>query len=84
MPAGYEAIRDHFLDHKDPKTGKAMSLKDAKKHAAMIWNSTHAGTGQTVGNWRKKRKTVEKGRLNKEEICFKEEICRRSSDFSGV
>jgi hypothetical protein len=30
-------------------------LKDAKKHAAMIWNSTHAGTGQTVGNGRKKK-----------------------------
>ena len=55
-PAGYEAIRDKFLEHKDPKTGKAMKLKDAKKHAAMIWNSTHAGTGQTVGNGRKKRK----------------------------
>ena len=52
-PAGYEAIKDKFLEHKDPKTGKAMSLKDAKKHAAMIWNSTHKGTGQTVGNGRK-------------------------------
>ena len=47
--SGYEA-------NKDPKTGKAMSLKDAKKHTAMVWNSTHAGTGQTVGNGRKKRK----------------------------
>jgi hypothetical protein len=55
MPAGYEKIRDHFLEHKDPKTGKAMSLKDAKKHAAMIWNASHAGTGQTVGNGRKKK-----------------------------
>lgn len=52
-PAGYEKIRDSFLNHKNPKTGKAMSLKDAKKHAAMIWNSTHKGTGQTVGNGRK-------------------------------
>ena len=56
MPHGYEMIRDKFLEHKDPKTGKAMSLKDAKKHAAMIWNSTHVGTGQTVGKGRKKRK----------------------------
>ena len=55
LPAGYEKIRDRFLEHKDPKTGKAMSLKDAKKHAAMIWNSTHAGTGQTVGRGRKKK-----------------------------
>ena len=54
--SGYEAIRDKFLEHKDPKMGKAMSLKDAKKHTAMVWNSTHAGTGQTVGNGRKKRK----------------------------
>jgi hypothetical protein len=52
-PAGYEAIKDKFLHHVDPKTGKAMKLKDAKKHAAMIWNSTHKGTGQTVGNGRK-------------------------------
>ena len=57
MPHGYEMIRDKFLEHKDPKTGKAMSLKDAKKHAAMIWNSMHAGTGQTVGNGRKKKKS---------------------------
>jgi hypothetical protein len=55
-PAGYEAIKDKFLHHVNPKTGKAMSLKDAKKHAAMIWNSTHAGTGQTVGNGRSKKK----------------------------
>jgi hypothetical protein len=51
-PAGYEKIRDKFLTHKG-KNGKTMSLKDAKKHAAMIWNSTHKGTGQTVGNGRK-------------------------------
>jgi hypothetical protein len=53
MPKGYEEIRDKFLTHKNPKTGKTMSLKNAKKHAAMIWNSTHAGTGQTVGRGRK-------------------------------
>ena len=51
-PVGYEKIRDKFLTHKG-KNGKTMSLKDAKKHAAMIWNSTHKGTGQTVGNGRK-------------------------------
>ena len=51
-PAGYEKIRDKFLSHKDPKTGKTMSLKNAKKHAAMIWNATHKGTGETVGNGR--------------------------------
>jgi hypothetical protein len=53
MPAGYEKIRDKFLTHKDPKTGKTMSLKNAKKHAAMIWNAANAGTGNTVGNGRK-------------------------------
>ena len=52
MPRGYEEIRDKFLTHKG-KNGKTMSLKDAKKHAAMIWNSTHKGTGQTVGRGRK-------------------------------
>jgi hypothetical protein len=55
MPHGYEMIKDKFLHHVNPKTGKAMSLKDAKKHAAMIWNASHAGTGQTVGNGRKKK-----------------------------
>jgi hypothetical protein len=43
MPAGYEKIRDAFV-----KKGK--SLKYAKKHAAMIWNSTHKGA-QAVGRY---------------------------------
>lgn len=46
MPAGYEKIKKSFL-----KKGK--SLKAAKKSAAKIWNSTHKGTGQTVGRGRK-------------------------------
>ena len=45
MPAGYEKIKAGLL-----KKGK--SLKSAKKHAAMIWNSKHKGTGQTVGRGR--------------------------------
>ncbi len=35
MPAQYEAIRD--------KLAKRMPLKEAKKHAAMIYNSKHPG-----------------------------------------
>lgn len=34
MPAQYEAIRDKFLT-------QGMSSKEAKKHAAMIYNSKH-------------------------------------------
>jgi hypothetical protein len=45
MPAGYEKIRDSLKK-------KGMSLKSAKKHAAMIWNSKHKG-GETVGRGRK-------------------------------
>jgi hypothetical protein len=45
MPAGYEKIRDQFIK-------KGMSTKNAKKHAAMIWNANHKGTGQTVGRGR--------------------------------
>lgn len=41
MPAGYEHIRDKFVS-------QGMSLASAKKHAAMIWNSTHKGP-QAVG-----------------------------------
>lgn len=37
MPKGYEEIRNKFVS-------QGMSLKDAKKHAAMIWNSTHKGS----------------------------------------
>jgi len=36
MPAQYEAIRDKFI-------AKGMSVKEAKKHAAMIYNSLHPG-----------------------------------------
>jgi len=36
MPPGYEKIRDKFIS-------KGKSSKYAKKHAAMIWNSTHSG-----------------------------------------
>lgn len=36
MPAQYEAIKEKFLS-------KGMSLKDAKKHAAMIYNHLHPG-----------------------------------------
>lgn len=44
MPPGYEKIRDKFLIK-----GKSMSY--AKKHAAMIWNSTHKGSS-AVGRGR--------------------------------
>lgn len=43
MPAGYEKIRDQFIK-------KGMSEEQAKKHAAMIWNSTHKGA-QAVGRY---------------------------------
>jgi hypothetical protein len=36
MPAQYEAIRDKFIE-------QGMSAKEAKKHAAMIYNSLHPG-----------------------------------------
>lgn len=36
MPAGYEKIRDSFIQ-------KGMSTKAAKTKAAKIWNSTHKG-----------------------------------------
>jgi len=45
MPAGYEKIRDKFIS-------QGMSEKDAKKHAAMIWNSTHKGS-KSVGRYSK-------------------------------
>ena len=45
MPAGYEKMRDTFVR-------KGMSLKGAKKRAAMIWNSKHPGNPVT----RKKHK----------------------------
>jgi hypothetical protein len=45
MPAGYEKIRDSLKK-------KGMSLKSAKKHAAMIWNSSNKGKGNTVGKGR--------------------------------
>lgn len=45
MPAGYEHIRDKFIS-------QGMSVASAKKHAAMIWNSTHHGN-QSVGKGRK-------------------------------
>ena len=35
MPAGYEAIRDHFLDHKDPKTGKLRDFLHARCNLAL-------------------------------------------------
>lgn len=41
MPKGYEEIRDKYIR-------QGMSTKEAKKHAAMIWNSTHKGA-QAVG-----------------------------------
>lgn len=43
MPAGYEKIRDQFIR-------KGMSSKEAKKHAAMIWNAKHKGA-QAVGRY---------------------------------
>lgn len=36
MPAQYEAIRDKFIK-------QGMPEKEAKKHAAMIYNSLHPG-----------------------------------------
>jgi LDH2 family malate/lactate/ureidoglycolate dehydrogenase len=45
MPAGYEKIKQRLLK-------KGMPAKQAKKHAAMIWNSTHKGHN-TVGKGRK-------------------------------
>lgn len=44
MPAGYEKIRDGFVK-------KGMPLAEAKKHAAMIWNSKHKGA-EAVGRGR--------------------------------
>ena len=45
MPAGYEKIKAKLKK-------KGMSTKNAKKHAAMIWNSTHKGK-QAVGRGKK-------------------------------
>lgn len=45
MPAGYEKMRDAFKS-------KGLSVQEAKKKAAMIWNSKHKG-GETVGRGRK-------------------------------
>ena len=36
MPTQYEAIRDKFI-------AKGMDVKEAKKRAAMIYNSLHPG-----------------------------------------
>ena len=36
MPAQYEAIRDKFIK-------QGLAVKEAKKHAAMIYNSLHPG-----------------------------------------
>ena len=36
MPAQYEAIRDKFI-------AKGMDVKEAKKRAAMVYNSLHPG-----------------------------------------
>jgi len=36
MPAGYEKIRDKFI-------AEGMHPQQAKKKAAMIWNSKHKG-----------------------------------------
>lgn len=36
MPAQYEAIRDKFI-------AKGMSVKEAKSHAAAIYNALHPG-----------------------------------------
>lgn len=44
MPAGYEKIRDSFIN-------KGMSTKAAKAKAARIWNSKHKGK-QAVGRGR--------------------------------
>jgi len=44
MPEGYEKIRDKFIS-------QGMSVSNAKKHAAMIWNSNHHGA-QAVGRER--------------------------------
>ena len=44
MPKGYERIRDKYIS-------QGMSEKEAKKHAAMIWNSTHKGSS-AVGRGR--------------------------------
>ena len=44
MPKGYEEIRD--------KLKKKMPLKEAKKHAAMIWNAKHKGK-DSVGRGKK-------------------------------
>jgi hypothetical protein len=44
MPAGYEKIRDKMIS-------EGMPTKQAKKHAAMIWNSKHKGS-QAVGRGR--------------------------------
>lgn len=45
MPKGYEEIRDKLKK-------KGMSTKEAKKHAAMIWNSKHKGKN-SVGRGKK-------------------------------
>jgi hypothetical protein len=43
MPLGYEHIKDKFIS-------SGMSDKEAKKHAAMIWNAHHKGA-QAVGRY---------------------------------
>lgn len=45
MPKGYLEIKKKLI-------AKGYSEKNAEKHAAMIWNSTHSGK-DTVGKGRK-------------------------------
>lgn len=47
MPKQYEAIRDKFI-------AEGRSEKDAKKHAAMIFNSKHPGAPVTRTSDKKK------------------------------
>lgn len=49
MPAQYEAIRDNLKK-------KGMSTKEAKKHAAMIYNSKHKKNPVTRNSDKKKGK----------------------------
>jgi len=41
MPAGYESIKEQFLR-------KGYSVKEAKKHAARIWNASKQGKRDPV------------------------------------
>lgn len=53
MPAQYEAIRDSLVK-------KGYSLKNAKKHAAMIYNSKHKSN--PVGRYSDMKKGKARGR----------------------